>query len=118
MFVSVITVATNVTDIPGSISLKLDDPQDVYIARGPSANLKCRARSTTGKVNIRWLHNDSFIPENDKRRILQKDGTLHITKEGRKYNSTEGKYRCLASNEYGAVLSSPATLKIASKYIN
>lgn len=110
-------MATNVTDIPVPLSLQLQDPKDVIIARGQPATLKCEAHSTAPGLHFRWLFNDVLIPINDTRTVQKDDGSLLIPKvAGKRFDSLEGKYRCIATNNIGSVLSNPAALKIASKF--
>lgn len=112
-------MATNVTDAPVPLSIKLEDPKDVFIPRGQPATLKCPYSTTARKSSLRWLCNNTLIPNNDTRRVLQKDGSLYIQKvAGRRYNTTEGSYRCLVSNEFGSILSNPASLKIAGMLLH
>lgn len=45
------------------------------------------------------------------------DGSLYIRKvAGKKFNTTEGQYSCFVRNKFGALLSNPAQLRIASEY--
>ncbi|KAF5286836.1 hypothetical protein FQA39_LY00369 [Lamprigera yunnana] len=103
-------VSLYVEEIP--LSLHLKDPEDVIVARGQEATLKCEAQSSAPGLSISWFHEGSLILPNDNHTELLSDGSLYIPKmEGKKL---EGKYRCLAKNNNGAVLSSPAMLKFAS----
>lgn len=108
------TVATNVTDKPIPLSLRLDDPKDVTAAKGQPATFLCRARTNSTQLHFKWYFNDSLIAPDDARRKQLANGTLYIPKVAGK--RLEGLYRCLATNEFGSLLSNPATLRIAGGY--
>lgn len=107
--------AVGISEIPLSIQLK--NPYDVIVRKGQSAILKCEVKSSSAELQITWLHNDSPVPTNDSRRILQNDGSLLITKvvNGKKMISLTGEYRCIAKNNIGSIISNPAKLTIACK---
>ncbi|XP_022919294.1 protogenin-like isoform X2 [Onthophagus taurus] len=91
-----------------SLSLTLSDPQDVIVAKGQSASFSCSPKSNL-VPSIRWLYNGNAIG-NDSRLQVHDNGTLTISKvSGKKV----GTYQCYLKNDYGALLSSPATLRLA-----
>lgn len=106
------TVATNVTDKPIPLSLRLDDPIDVVVAKKAPATFHCTTHTnSSAQLHYKWYFNDSLIGSDDARRKQLDNGTLYIPKvTGRRF---EGSYRCLASNKFGSLLSNNATLKIA-----
>ncbi|KAF5274428.1 hypothetical protein FQR65_LT04344 [Abscondita terminalis] len=109
-FFAVRSVSLYIEEIPSSIYLK--DPEDVTVARGQKAILKCEAQSSAPGLSVSWFHEGNPILSNDSRSQILNDGSLYIPKmDGKKL---EGKYQCLAKNNNGAVLSNPAKLKIAS----
>lgn len=114
IFVSVSTVATNVTDKPIPLSLRLDDPKDVVVARGQPAAFHCKTHTINStRLHFKWYFNNSLIVSDDARRKQLDNGTLYIPKAiGKRF---EGLYRCLASNEHGSLLSNNASLKIAGE---
>lgn len=105
---------SNVTDKPIPLSLNLDNPEDVVVAKGQPAAFHCRAHSNSTRLRHRWYFNDTLIVPDDARRRQLDNGTLYIPKVvGRR---SEGSYHCLVSNENGSLLSNSATLRIASEY--
>lgn len=108
---SVSTVATNVTDKPIPLSLRLDDPKDVVVAKKQPATFHCKTHTNSTQLHYKWYFNNSLIGSDDARRKQLDNGTLYIPKvTGKRF---EGYYRCLASNKFGSLLSNTATLKIA-----
>lgn len=104
-------MATNVTDKPIPLSLRLDDPKDIIVARGQPAAFHCKTYTNSTRLHITWYYNNSPIVSDDARRKQLDNGTLYIPKvTGKRF---EGLYKCLASNEFGSLLSNTASLKIA-----
>ncbi|GLV44105.1 roundabout 1 [Carabus blaptoides fortunei] len=98
----------------GVLSLIVQDPQDVTVAKGQPATLRCVVNSSEPDYTVTWLHGTEFILPNDTRRQVLEDGSLYIRKvAGKKFNTTEGQYSCFVRNKFGALLSSPAQLRIA-----
>lgn len=125
-FAAAFAGAASVTEIP--LSLQLRGPEDVTATRGQSVTLRCDAESSSGPVQITWLHND--IPlvfttaatndsnSNRKYYVQQGDGSLYFPKVGGKRGGSgglAGQYRCLVKNSVGSLLSNPAKLRIASE---
>lgn len=111
---AVSTVATNVTDKLIPLSLRLDDPKDVVVAKKQPATFHCVTHTnSSAQLHYKWYFNNSLIGSDDARRKQLDNGTLYIPKvTGRRL---EGHYRCLVSNKFGSLLSNAATLKIAGE---
>lgn len=107
-------MATNVTDKPIPLSLRVDDPIDVVVAKKQSATFHCNTHTNSTQLQYKWYFNDSLIGSDDARRKQLDNGTLYIPKVTGK--RLEGYYKCLVSNEFGSLLSNAATLKIAGAY--
>lgn len=109
-------MAANVTDRPIPLSLRLDDPEDVLVARGQSATFQCKTHTNNStQLHYKWYFNNSLIDSNDTKKKQLDNGTLYIPRViGKRF---EGLYRCRATNEFGSLLSNEATLKIAGMYM-
>ncbi|KAK5650818.1 hypothetical protein RI129_001847 [Pyrocoelia pectoralis] len=102
--------ALGITEI--SLSLNLTNPKDVILAREQNVALKCEAESSAPGLSISWFYKGNPLLANDSGVQLLSDGSLNISKTAAK--KMEGRYRCLARNDNGAVLSNPAEFKIAT----
>lgn len=100
-----------------SVYVRLIDPEDVIVTRGQPVTLTCGIQEHQNQeLHVRWQYNDVTIPLNDSRWRVLNNGSLYIPKvPGKRANSLEGEYRCHVKTGFGALLSSPATLRIASK---
>ena len=93
-------------------------PSDVVVYKNSPADLTCSV-SGSPKPNIYWLQNGVKVPtDQDGRRFLMNDGTLHFLRvtRGRKRTDT-GIYQCVASNRHGTVYSKNASLIVGSEWL-
>ena len=94
----------------------VQEPKDTTVVAGNAVSLNCTA---TGSNNIKynWLFNGNKIASNS-RVIVQKNGTLHITKVG---TQNSGGYVCVAlirrsvSQKRVKIKSQKAELTVQSK---
>lgn len=97
---------------------RLMDLDDVLVARGQSVILTCKVEAVESaeSYEYKWFFNGSAISENDTRRQLLENGSLHIPKILNGWHSLEGGYQCFVSikGRPGGLLSNSAKLKVAS----
>ena len=101
-------------------------PADVTGHVGGSVHLGCSARSRNlGQVEVTWVKDGGEVVEGDGRRSVTQSGSLVIAPvmsgvvliSPRGNDTTEGDegvYRCIARQGGVAIVSTPATLHIAS----
>ncbi|XP_045483502.1 immunoglobulin superfamily DCC subclass member 4-like isoform X2 [Harmonia axyridis] len=119
------TQVANINSVSGvkniADSHNVTDPEDVVVLKGQPATLSCNIRPPGGdgsRLTTTWLHQNQPIPEDDSRRKVQKDGSLHIARVTGGRRPLTGSYRCRVRNDVGAVLSGEAKVQIASLDFN
>ncbi|XP_036381741.1 roundabout homolog 1 isoform X2 [Megalops cyprinoides] len=94
-------------------------PSDVVVRVGSPATLSCRAEGTP-EPTIEWLRNGLPLEmdklESQSRPIVLSEGSLFFLSvvPGRRGQSHEGVYTCVAQNSAGKAMSRNATLHIAA----
>ncbi len=95
-------------------------PSDVVVKVGNPARLSCRADGSP-KLTIEWLRNGQPLEmakgDGQLQPIVLPEGSLFFLSvgEGRRGQSHEGVYACVASNSAGKAISRNASLYIAGK---
>jgi len=96
-----------------------EEPEDIVVTRGSSVIWNCSAVSLFGSrspPNITWFKNGQVISDN--RRVVLDTGSLYIYRvihNPRRGQSDEDLYECMATSEFGSILSRPASLQVACK---
>lgn len=104
-------------DIPPQI---VHQPSDVVVKAGSPATLSCRASGTPEPI-IEWLRNGQPLDLErlilSPRPIVLSDGSLFFLSvvSGRRSQSHEGVYTCVARNGAGKAVSRNASLHIAGE---
>jgi Immunoglobulin I-set domain len=91
-----------------------EEPADIVVVRGQSVVWNCSAMSSDGASlpNMTWFKNGQ--PISDPRRQVLENGSLYIQRVlQNSRRSDEDLYECMATNEFGSILSRPAFLHIA-----
>lgn len=103
---------------------RLIDPEDVLVAKGQSATLKCKVIPHDEydgilKFVYKWYYNGSVILLNDTKRQLRENGSLlYIPKISNSWSyKLEGDYQCYVQikDANKGLLSNIAKLKVAGK---
>lgn len=95
-------------------------PSDVVVKAGSPATLSCRADGTP-KPTIEWLRNgqpvDTGKGDTQWKTMVLPEGSLFFVSagEGKRGQSHEGVYTCVARNSAGRATSRNASLYIAGK---
>uniref|UniRef100_A0A3Q3DZZ3 Ig-like domain-containing protein n=1 Tax=Labrus bergylta TaxID=56723 RepID=A0A3Q3DZZ3_9LABR len=95
-------------------------PSDVVVKVGNPARLSCGAEGGPS-MTIQWLRNgqpvETFNGDRERLPIVLPEGSLFFlsVEKGRRGQSQEGVYTCVASNSAGTAVSRNASLYIASK---
>ncbi|XP_029029600.1 roundabout homolog 4 isoform X2 [Betta splendens] len=89
-------------------------PSDVVVAAGHPAALSCRADGSPPPA-VRWLRNGQRLQTDAPQPMVLSDGSLFFLSVGggRRGQSHEGVYACVASNGAGTATSRNASLSIA-----
>jgi hypothetical protein len=95
-------------------------PSDVVVKVGSPATLSCRAEGTP-EPSIEWLRNGQPLEMDklDSQPIVLSEGSLFFLNvvPGRRSQSHEGVYACVAKNSAGKATSRNASLYIAGKTV-
>ncbi|XP_039620070.1 roundabout homolog 1 isoform X2 [Polypterus senegalus] len=97
----------------------VNHPTDLVVQPQSPALLNCHSEGNPQPV-IEWLHNGAPLkterPGSQSQPILLPDGNLFFLQvvPGRRGNSDEGSYTCVAQNKHGKALSRNATLYVAA----
>ena len=104
-------------DVPPRI---IHHPSDVVVKEGYPARLSCRAEGTP-EPTIEWLRNGQPLQGKDRSQspstAIMVDGSIFFLSVdgGRRGQSNEGVYTCVARNSAGKATSRNASLYIAGK---
>ena len=95
-----------------------EEPKDVLVMFGESTEFNCSARSVNPYKSpiYFWKFNGKYISRHPKNGFFNYGRTLIIENVNKSLH--EGKYECMAfMEEYGVIISMPAYLRVACKFI-